>query len=173
MVARTLSDFWCTGHKAGMWCCRNSRCCCSFCTFRIGLFWKMERLLGWFDSLVVVVIIPIRQYLSESFCSQVRCPKTRLSALKSLLFFRLSDTYCSSCLTLHQVLQDTGTLRTGVFFLLDINHWKGLAACRLWANFSNSTETTTVFVILQCFFREVFDNVYSQLSLSFGFGAVW
>ena len=51
------------------------------------------------------------------------CPKTRLSALKSLSFFPLSDTYCGSCLT----LQDTGTLRTGVFFfLLDINHWTRL-----------------------------------------------
>ena len=51
------------------------------------------------------------------------CPKTRLSALKSLSCFRLSDASCGSCLTLHQGLQDTGTLRTGVFFLLDINHW--------------------------------------------------
>ena len=111
------------------------------------------------------------------------CPKTRLSALKSLSCFRLSDPSCGSCLRLHQGLQDTGTLRTGVFFSswhqpldkawLHAGCGQGLAGCRLWANFSNSTESIMVFVIFQCFFRKVFDNFYSWLSLSFGFGAVW
>ena len=88
----------------------------------------MERLLGWFDRLVVVLeIFPTRKYLSESSCSQVPVSQDLpQSALKSLSCFRLSDASCGSCLTLHQGLQDTGTLRTGIFFLLDINHWTRL-----------------------------------------------
>lgn len=46
------------------------------------------------------------------------------------------------------------------YFFLTSTTGQSLTACRLWANFSSSTESATVFVIFQCFFKEVFDNSY-------------
>ena len=104
------SDCWCTGHKAGKWCCRSSRWCCSFCTFGIGFFWNKERLLGW----LITWWLCWRSsrldstYRKDSIRTSL-CPKTGLSALKTLSCFRLSDASCGSCLTLLQGIQDTGT----------------------------------------------------------------
>ena len=71
-------------------------------------FWNMERLLV--DYLVVVVEISRidSTYPKDSVHTSL-CPKTGLSALKTLSCFRLSDTSCRSCLTLPQGLQDTTT----------------------------------------------------------------
>ena len=51
------------------------------------------------------------------------CPKTGHSTLKLLSCFRVFNASCDFYLTLLLGFQDTGTLGTSVFSILDINHW--------------------------------------------------